>query len=70
MDAEIKVYSVENTGRLKVFPLKPGVGKNIDMHASPTTRNLFFSDSFMTSGPFRLFSSKPLQRFFPCVSCG
>ena len=69
-DAEIKAFSVENPERLKVFPLKPGVGQNIDMHASHIARNFFLSDSYMTSGPFKLFFSRPLYRFFPpCVRC-
>ena len=30
-DAEIKVSSAENSERLKVLPLKPGEGQNIDI---------------------------------------
>ena len=32
---EIKVLSVKNPELTNVLPLKPGVGKNIAMHASP-----------------------------------
>ena len=75
-DAEIKVSSAENPERLNVLPLKPGEGKNIDMHTSPTARNFFLSDSYTTSGPIKIFFflffwffcflcfSKPLPRFF------
>ena len=54
-DAEIKVSSAENPERLNVLPLKPGEGKNIDMHTSPTARNFFLSDSYTTSGPIKIF---------------
>ena len=40
-DAEIKVLSVENPGLSKVFSVKPGIGQNIAMHASPAARNVF-----------------------------
>ena len=35
MDAEIKVPSAENYGLAVVFSLKPGVGQNIAVLASP-----------------------------------
>ena len=40
-DAEIKDPSVKNPELSKVFPLKPWVGQNIAMHASPIDRNFF-----------------------------
>ena len=40
-DAEISVPSVENPELTNVLPLKPGVGQNIAVHASPTARNFF-----------------------------
>ena len=60
-DAEIKVSPAENQERLKVLPLKPGVGKNRDMSTSPTARNFFLSDFYTTSGPFK-------KLFFPQTS--
>ena len=54
-DAEIKVSSPENPDRLKVLPLKPGVGQNIDTSTSPKARNFFLSDSYATSCPFQCF---------------
>ena len=38
-DSEIKVPSVENPELTNCLSLKPGVGQNIAMHASPTARN-------------------------------
>ena len=38
---EIKVPSVENAKLTNALPLKPGVGQNIDTHASPTVKDLF-----------------------------
>ena len=52
-DTEIKVSPAENPERLKVLPLKPEVGPNIDMRTSPTARNFFISDFYTTSGPFK-----------------
>ena len=40
-DADITVPSVENPELTNVLRLKPGVGQNIAMHASPTARNFF-----------------------------
>ena len=61
-DAEIKVPSVENTS-LKVFPLKPGEGQYLAMHAALTARN-FFLASFYPSGPFIcIFFPKPFPSF-------
>ena len=60
-DAEIKVSSAETPERLKVLPLKPGEGQNIDMRTSPTARNFFISDFYTTSGPFK-------KLFFPQTS--
>ena len=37
--------------------LKPGVGQNIAMHASPTARN-FFTSNFHLPGPFNFICSK------------
>ena len=38
-DAQIKVPSAENLELSCVLALKPGVGQNIAMHASPTARS-------------------------------
>ena len=40
-DAEIKVPSDEILELTNILPLKPGVGQNIAIHASPTARNIF-----------------------------
>ena len=61
-DAEIKVSSAETPESLKVLPLKPGEGQNVDMRTSPTARNFFLSDSYATSGPFTFIFSEPLLR--------
>ena len=63
----LKVPSDENT-KLKVHPLKPGVGQYIAMHATLTARDFFFA-SFYTSNPFTCIFPKPLL-CFSCVSCG
>ena len=39
----------ENPDLLKVLSLKPGVGQNIAMHASPTVRNVSLSNHFSPS---------------------
>ena len=41
-NVEIKVPSVGNSELTDGLLLKPGVGQNIAMHASPAARNLFF----------------------------
>ena len=38
---EIKMPTVENPMLTNILPLKPGVGQNKAMHASPTARNFF-----------------------------
>ena len=53
-DAEIKVSSVE-TPEWRVLPLKPGVGQNTAIHASP--RNFLLSN-FSLSRPFNFIFSK------------
>ena len=40
-DAEIKVPYVEHRELTNILPLKPLVGQNIAIHASPTARNVF-----------------------------
>ena len=63
-DAEIKVPSGENT-ELKHFPLKPGVGQYIAIHATLTARD-FFLPYFYLSGPFTCIFSKTSPDFFLC----
>ena len=51
------------TQNSKVSPFKPGVGQNIALHASPTTRD-FFLEQFLPSQSIHLhYFSKPLPRF-------
>ena len=50
-DAEIKVSSVENPELKGSLPLKPGVGQNIAMYASPFARNSFVPNFYIPS-PF------------------
>ena len=45
VDAEIKVPSVHT--RLKVLPLKPGVGKYIGIHAALTIRDFFLANFYL-----------------------
>ena len=59
---------LKKTQSLKVFPLKPGVGQYIAMIATPTARDFFLAD-FYLSDPSTCVFSKPLQSF-SCVSCG
>ena len=56
------------TQSLKVFPLKPGVGPYIAIHATLTARD-FFLANFYLSGPFTCIFPKPLP-IFSCVGCG
>ena len=65
-DAEIKVSSGENT-ELKRFPLKPGVGQYIAIHATLTARN-FFLAYFYPSGPFTCIFFQNLSQFFPVLA--
>ena len=44
-------FRLIRTQSLKVFPLKPGVGQYIAMHATLTARD-FFLANFYPSGPF------------------
>ena len=50
------------TQRLNVFPLKPGVGQYIAIHATLTARD-FFLPYFYPSGPFTCIYPKPLPIF-------
>ena len=50
---------------LNVFPLKPGVGQYIAIHARLTARD-FFLAYFYPSGPFTCLSFRNLSRFFMC----
>ena len=68
-DTEIKVSPAENPERLKVLPLKPEVGPNIDMRTSPTATNFFLSDYNFRSNQ-NIKNSKSLSGIFPCVRCG
>ena len=66
---EIKVPTVENlmlTNITNILPLKPGVGQNKAMHASPTARNFFLVlilDLLIVAAvePFFLLALKPLM---------
>ena len=53
------------TQSLKVFPLKPGVGQYIAIHATLTARD-FFLAIFYPSGPFTCILSKTCPEFFLC----
>ena len=57
------------TQRLKVLPLKPGVGQyiSIAIHATPTARD-FFLANFYYSGPFTGIFSQNLSRVFPVLA--
>ena len=50
---------------LNVFPLKPGGGQYIAIHARLTARD-FFLAYFYPSGPFTCLSFRNLSRFFMC----
>ena len=64
-DAKIKSHLVR-TLSLNVFPLKPGVGQNIAIHATLTVRD-FFLAYFYPFGPFTyIFFPKSLSIFFLC----
>ena len=53
---------------LKAFPLKPGVGQYIAMHATLSARDCFLT-YFYPSGPFSCIFSKTSPNF-SCVGCG
>ena len=55
------------TQRLKVLPLKPGIGQYIAKHATLTARD-FFLANFYPSGPFICIVSKNLSRVFPVLA--
>ena len=64
-DAEIKTHLVR-TQSLNVFPVKPGVGQYIAIHATLTAGDIFLA-YFYPSGPFTcIFSPKLLPFFFLC----
>ena len=46
-DAEIKVHSAESSEFPQILPLMPGVGKNIDVHVSPTAKNFVLPDVYL-----------------------
>ena len=52
---------------LNVFPLKPGVGQYIAIHATLTDRD-FFLAYFYPSGPFTCIFFQNLSRFFPVLA--
>ena len=56
------------TQSLNVFPLMPGAGLYIALHATLTAGD-FFLAYFYPSGPFTCIFSKPLL-IFSCVGCG
>ena len=64
--AEIKVPYVENPELWNVLSLKPGVGQNIAMHASPTARkvSIVLSDNICRPSPFTMFSKIVSPYFF------
>ena len=49
-----------------MLPLKPGVGQNIAMHASPTSRDILLELNLYLSGPFTFIFSKTSPEFFLC----
>ena len=66
---KIKSLSVENPQLTNVLYLKPGVGKNITMHAVPTART-FFLFSFCFPGPLSFIFCKSSPHFLTVVfSC-
>ena len=54
------------THRLKFFPLKPGEGQYIAIHATLTARD-FFLTYFYTCGPFTCIFSKTSPDIFLCL---
>ena len=50
---------------LKAFPLKPGVGQYIAMHATLSARDCFLT-YFYPSGPFSCIFFQNLSQFFLC----
>ena len=54
------------TQSLNVLPLKPGVGHNEDMHASPTARDFFIELSTFRSIHLHFFQTSP--DFFPVLA--
>ena len=55
-------FHLVRTQSLNVFPLKPGVGQYISIHATLTARD-FFLAYFYPSGPFTSIFPKPLLIF-------
>ena len=53
------------TKSLNVFPLKPGVGQYMAIHATPTARD-FSLTYFYPTGPFTCYFSKTSPNFFLC----
>ena len=67
-DAEMKVPSVENTELTHVLLLKPGVGQDIAIHASPTARNFVLVLIFTLPVHSPSFSPNPLPTFLTAVN--
>ena len=65
-DAEIKSHLVR-TLSLNVFPLKPGVGQNIAIHATLIAED-FFLAHFYPIQAIHLHFSQNLSRFFPALA--
>ena len=67
-DAEIRSLCSEHRAA-KVLPLKPGVGQNTAMHASPAAWNflLVLISTLQVHSPTLLFSSAYI---FNCTNCG
>ena len=65
-ETEIRVplWSTHNS---TVLPLKPGVGLNVAMHASPTAMNFLLSNFFLP-GPFNFIYCETYLRFFLALS--
>ena len=54
------------TLRSKVLPLKPGVDQNIAMHASPTARDFFLANFYLSNAlTFIIFQN--LSHIFPVL---
>ena len=60
-------FSPEITQAEAVKGLKPGVGQNIAMRASPTARNVFPYPSFDLPNSFTFISPQSLPLLFNCV---
>ena len=67
-DVEIKIQLVRRTQSLMVFPLKPKVGRNKTMHASPTARDFFLE--LISTAPVHspALSFQTISRVFPVLA--